>query len=486
MPETARHRAYLARFFSRVGPEAEGPMPGYFGCGNSLVRRAALPDPVAPFALERNHIGGEDDLLFGHMQAAGARFAWAPDAWVHEDPAPSRLTLRYTLLRAFAYGQGPTEHCASSVPPDRVGVVKWMAIGVGQALVYGAVAAVAWIDRRTGPGAATGPGGARAGQDPLVRALQAFVLRTDDMSVITDWTPEKARDFTRANLAFEHGLHERPMFDDAGLESLLDRYPRDKLGVFTMGHDPVDWQSWRRGSAGDLSGRQLLDAAKAGRIWLNLRHANDYLEDYAALEAEVFAEKTARTGVRTFKRDLGVLISSANAQVFYHLDVPLVSLWQIRGQKRVWVYPVAAPHVGAEQLEKIVLRETAEQMAFQPGLRRRGRGVRPDARQDGHLGPERAAPDRERADAECLAEHGVHDPGRADAGQCAVRQRGVAQGRGPAVGAGGAASGGAGQDRPRASGQGVGDVKDLRQGAADDVHPGSGDDRGCRWMWRLE
>lgn len=145
VPETVPHRDYLARFFSRFGPEAEGPMPGYFGCGNSLVRRAALPDPVAPFALERNHIGGEDDLLFGHMQAAGARFAWAPEAWVHEDPAPSRLTLKYTLLRAFAYGQGPTEHCASSVPPDRLGVAKWMAIGVGQSLVFGAVAAVAWI-----------------------------------------------------------------------------------------------------------------------------------------------------------------------------------------------------------------------------------------------------------------------------------------------------------------------------------------------------
>lgn len=148
VPEHVRHhRDYLARFFSRIGPEGEGPMPGYFGCGNSLVRRASLPDPVAPFALERNHIGGEDDLLFGHMQAAGARFAWAPEAWVHEDPAPSRLTLRYTLLRAFAYGQGPTEHCASSVPPDRMGVARWMAIGVGQAVVYGAVAAMAWIVR---------------------------------------------------------------------------------------------------------------------------------------------------------------------------------------------------------------------------------------------------------------------------------------------------------------------------------------------------
>lgn len=188
------------------------------------------------------------------------------------------------------------------------------------------------------------------------------------MSVIADWTAEKQAGFTRANLAFDHNLHERPMFNDAGLVSLLDRYPRDRLGVFTMGEDPVDWRSWRRGSPGDLSGEQLLEAATAGRIWLNLRHTNDHLPEYAGLEEEIFAETEAKTGVRAFKRDLGMLISSASAQVFYHLDVPLVSLWQLRGQKRVWVYPVAEPHVGDEQLERVVLRETAEQLPYRPAL----------------------------------------------------------------------------------------------------------------------
>lgn len=185
--------------------------------------------------------------------------------------------------------------------------------------------------------------------------------------IISDWTKEKARAFSRETLAFRHGLHERPMFDDAGLVSLLDRYPRDKLGVFTMGEDPVDWGSWRRGEAGDLSGQELLDAAKAGRIWLNLRKTNDYLPDYAELEREIFAEKEAEVpGLRTFKRDLGMLISSANAQVFYHLDVPLVSLWQLRGRKTVWLYPVADPYIGEPQLERIVLKETAEQFAYDP------------------------------------------------------------------------------------------------------------------------
>lgn len=187
------------------------------------------------------------------------------------------------------------------------------------------------------------------------------------MSVITDWTDEKGRDFTRANLTFAHGLHERPMFSDEGLIEVLDRYPRDKLGVFTMGEDPVAWETWRKGAAGDLSGEQLFEAAMAGRIWLNLRATNEHLPNYAALCDEIFADKAAHApGVKTFKRDLGLLISSANAQVFYHLDVALVSLWQIRGTKRVWVYPVAEPYVSDEALERIVLRETAEQFAFDP------------------------------------------------------------------------------------------------------------------------
>ena len=185
--------------------------------------------------------------------------------------------------------------------------------------------------------------------------------------MITDWTDKKAKAFGHENLAFTHDLAERPQFSDEGLASLLDRYPREKLGVFTMGEDPIAWSTWRRGAAGDLSGEALLEAAKAGRIWLNLRETNLYLSDYKALSEEIFADKAAHApGLRTFKRDLGVLISSANAQVFYHLDVPLVSLWQIRGEKTVWVYPVAAPYVEQEALEAIVLRETAEQFAFDP------------------------------------------------------------------------------------------------------------------------
>jgi len=143
----AEHRDYLERFFSRLGPAEEGVIDHYYGCGDSLLRRAALPDPVSPFAVERNQIGGEDDMLFGQMQAAGARFAWAPQAWVWEDPVPARLTLDYTIARAFAYGQGPSAHCAAASPPDRAGVARWMAVGLAQAAVFGTVAGLKWLVR---------------------------------------------------------------------------------------------------------------------------------------------------------------------------------------------------------------------------------------------------------------------------------------------------------------------------------------------------
>jgi cellulose synthase/poly-beta-1,6-N-acetylglucosamine synthase-like glycosyltransferase len=139
------HRAYLESFFSRHGPAEAGRTADYYGCGCSLVRRAAMPDPSAPFSPARNHTGGEDDLLFGAMQAAGAVFAWAPDAWVWEDPVPERLSLGYAISRAFVYGQGPTYQCATARPRDVAGVVRWMAIGALQAVVFGALAAIQWL-----------------------------------------------------------------------------------------------------------------------------------------------------------------------------------------------------------------------------------------------------------------------------------------------------------------------------------------------------
>lgn len=132
-----RHRDYFAAFFARFGPEEACTILTGPGCGCSLVRVEALPHPTAPFSAERNGIGGEDDLLFATMKAAGARFAWAPEAWVWEVPDRSRVRLGYTFRRAFAFGQGPCSAAAARGPSRWPTIPFWMAFGALQAALYG-------------------------------------------------------------------------------------------------------------------------------------------------------------------------------------------------------------------------------------------------------------------------------------------------------------------------------------------------------------
>ena len=132
-------KPYLERFFGRHGPDRTGLIGAPYGCGNSLmVRASALPGP-APFDIGSDQAGGEDDALFAALAARGGRFGWAADAAVEEFAPAHRATLGYALARAFAYGQGPSQTAAAS--RDWPAVLRWMVIGAGQTVVWGAGAA---------------------------------------------------------------------------------------------------------------------------------------------------------------------------------------------------------------------------------------------------------------------------------------------------------------------------------------------------------
>jgi cellulose synthase/poly-beta-1,6-N-acetylglucosamine synthase-like glycosyltransferase len=133
-------KPYLERFFGREGPERTGLIETPFGCGNSLMARATALPGCAPFDVASDQAGGEDDALFAALKARGGRFGWAADAMVEEFAPAHRATLKYALARAFAYGQGPSQTAAAG--RDWPAVLRWMVIGAGQAVVWGAGAAV--------------------------------------------------------------------------------------------------------------------------------------------------------------------------------------------------------------------------------------------------------------------------------------------------------------------------------------------------------
>lgn len=186
-------------------------------------------------------------------------------------------------------------------------------------------------------------------------------------SILTDWSADKARAFTHEPLQFRHRLQERLMFHDGSLVDTLRRYPRERLGVYTMGDDPTDSASWRRGLAGDLSPSELLDAARQGRIQLILPAVNALDPAYAALAAEIFADKARfAPGVRTSNRDLSLVIAAAGTQTFYQTDLSVMSSWQVRGARTVWIYPAEPPCLREEDLERLVMGEAGRHLPYEP------------------------------------------------------------------------------------------------------------------------
>ena len=132
---------FYENLYSRSGPGESGACEQSYGIGNSLQSRLMFDEPQ-PFDPRANQTGGEDDALFASWAEAGAKFAWAADAWVVEHLGAERTLLRHGLKRAFAYGQGPCETAWST--RNYAALARHMVVGAGQAMAFGAASAIAF------------------------------------------------------------------------------------------------------------------------------------------------------------------------------------------------------------------------------------------------------------------------------------------------------------------------------------------------------
>lgn len=132
------HRAYFEAFFARAHDTQSGYIDKSFGCGNTLIDFAQIPGGVPWFDVKMNELGGEDDLLFDRVRRAGQRFAWAADAVVFEHPPKDRVTLKYTLKRAFSYGQAPLTLAVKGATKRYERIPVWMVIGAVKTIWHGA------------------------------------------------------------------------------------------------------------------------------------------------------------------------------------------------------------------------------------------------------------------------------------------------------------------------------------------------------------
>ena len=186
----------------------------------------------------------------------------------------------------------------------------------------------------------------------------------DEVQLSYAWPEEMQSKLGKALFQATHNAHLSPQFSDEKLAELLDVYPREKLGIYRFPTYENASGKAEHGCAPNLTGAEILKAVQTGRIWLNLRAVNREVPAYKALADTIFEDLRAASGVSTLKEDMGVLISSPNIHVHYHLDIPLVCLVQLRGEKEIFVYPADDPYVSSDEISDMVLNLKDEQMHY--------------------------------------------------------------------------------------------------------------------------
>ena len=173
--------------------------------------------------------------------------------------------------------------------------------------------------------------------------------------IFVNWTPAITAAWADQPVCLTHTLDKSPLFSDTALAALIDRYPSGQYGlIHTGGHG--ERQRWLSGDKGAMPGRDVIDLIGKGRMWLNLRHVSDIEPAYGAILNQMFEEIGGHIGGQEIvRKSMGILISSPGARVYYHADMPGQALGQIRGRKRVYVYPATTPYLTQEGLENIAL-----------------------------------------------------------------------------------------------------------------------------------
>jgi len=177
---------------------------------------------------------------------------------------------------------------------------------------------------------------------------------------------EQRAAFGRTAQVVRHRLHVLAMFEDAELVALLASYPRKWLQAFTMGTDPTRRADWAPVEIGDLGGEQIFEAVRRGRLWLNILNTQKVDDRYKQVLDALYrslAEQCSGFTPLTYTGTL--LISSPNAQVYYHVDGPPNFLWHIRGEKRIYVYPAGDRRLVSQEIMEDVFASVAdEEMPF--------------------------------------------------------------------------------------------------------------------------
>lgn len=190
------------------------------------------------------------------------------------------------------------------------------------------------------------------------------------MDMLADWNDQHTQAFQKDILTFKHRLNATGLFTDEALIALLDKHPQDMLDVCTMGapdHEKYP-NKFLTGDFREASSKDILDAAKAGKVWVNVRRAMNIHPEYKAVLDSMYGGISAATGLKSYNANGGVLISSPVAKVPYHFDKTETILWHVRGKKRIYIYPMTPEFIPDEAYERSIVNELEDDLPYNSGM----------------------------------------------------------------------------------------------------------------------
>ncbi len=190
-----------------------------------------------------------------------------------------------------------------------------------------------------------------------------------NQNIIENLSQDVAETWGEKTAHLRHTLSVTNLFSDEVLAGLIERMPQAISPINTMAGSGHDASSWAYCDRSGLSGHEVLEAIKRGRLWINMQKLEEHDERFSTLLDDMYAElEAAIPGFRPHRKSLGLLISSPGAQVFYHADVPGQSLWQVRGEKQIRIYPATEPFLRPADLENIIRGVTEEEIRYDPAF----------------------------------------------------------------------------------------------------------------------
>ncbi len=189
------------------------------------------------------------------------------------------------------------------------------------------------------------------------------------MDIFENWTDEHSRAFRKDIITVRHRITESGLFTDEALAVMLDKHPSQNLDVCTMVNDQELYPNrFRTGDFRDCDGATLIEAAKAGKIWINARQAMNIHPEYKAVLDRMYGAIGETTGQPPFNAKGGILISSPAAKVPYHCDQTETILWHVRGKKRIYLYPVTEELMPDNVFHNIITNDRVDDIPYTPDM----------------------------------------------------------------------------------------------------------------------